>query len=168
MLPKETAELYMSIQAPDRLKDKILEKAAASQEKSRSPWKSVLTAACLMLVIASAAIFLQKPAADLLLYENAVGNSPVAVTAGNQMARAISDSLEISLETREDAEVTVSRGEIKWTEDNGDAFKSFIWLIPLNNRNKEEARLTVTINQKETIYSLFADNTGNWYLAKAE
>lgn len=172
MFSKEAQDLYRSIHAPDSLKEKIRQRmeTPAQKPKQKHYWKPALTAAaCLALVILAALNSLHSPAVELTLNGTLVENSPVAVTESAPMAArampAAAGIMEIALELTKEESVTVSvsYGEVQRTSPT-----SLVWSIPADVLPDSGADLTLAVNEKEIIYSLFCDDAGSWYLVKAK
>lgn len=165
MIPKQAAELYSHIHAPDGLMNKILERVDQPQKK-RYLWKQTFSAAaCLLLIIFSMAYF--RPGnVEVSLYGTIVEESPVAVSVAAPMhTRSIvaSEFLEIPLEISYDVSASVSHGTIEKLEPH-----VLVWKVSAKEIANSKATLTLTTRNKNIKYSLFADSSKLWYLEKVK
>ena len=167
MIPESTAALYKSIKAPDSLQQRIDAKMAETPaEKKKNRYLPILAAAACLAVVISLTVPRQ---ATISINGNTVGTTPVAIAQPAPMQRAIALAaaeplvIELELNSKKDAAITVTHGEIE-KEDTANG--SIIRWIIADPQSYMAAKLALTINNRTTTYTLHADAFGVWYMEK--
>ena len=172
MISKETIHLYKTIQAPDNLKERILQTPATPHKRPQNRrWISIAaTAACLAIVFL---FTLSTPSSTVEIFynETAITQTPVAVyvpspVQSRMMPAPVSQPpLQITfvLDGSKKSRLEVTHGELTHNSEEN----TYNWTI--SNQDYEET-LELKIHNKKTIvtYVLYEEPDGTWYLAKAQ
>ncbi|MBR6632812.1 MAG: hypothetical protein IKL05_00745 [Clostridia bacterium] len=182
MIDKKDIAAYMSIKAPESIKERII----AEQSKKNNRISSIVhgcyaVAAALIVFIA---IFAFLPDGKTALYYGDTlidGNTVVVKTMENPNARIALLSIEeaqklpLTIETDEKTVVTVSNGSIlipsgEQTEDMGqkieiDSDTELLWSVELVSHT-DVYTLTVESDGKKNVYSISENSEAQWVLLK--
>ena len=160
MFPQEAKDLYQSIHAPERLREKVMAQPAAPKAARRTWTYYVAAAACFALLCTAAIGLFPSPATVSGVDGEMIGSTPVCVSMPAAAARndvlvasEARKELEFVLDNTE-ADVTVSLGDVQ-IEENG----ILRWSLPADTK---DAVLTVN----KTTYLLYCDDAGAWYMKK--
>ena len=169
---------YQNMTAPTELRSRVLEMAKAAPAKPSVSkravrhWMSAAVAACLVLVIGTSVLLNRDSDVTLLLDGMSVTETAAAFSASTPMtARAIASMcLPVTVETDEDAELSVSCGQLL-AEDGAEVTAvhagetTLYWAIsPVDTNETYELRLhgdtvtcmTLAFDAEENCWTAFA------------
>jgi len=176
MIPRETVNLYRSIQAPASLEETVRMKMqsavpATPAKKKHQSWKPMLAAAACVAVVLLAGVT-GKSGTKLTMNGTTVGAAPVAVSAPaapRAIALAAAEPLVLELSLNQEigqTQAQVSHGEIV-LDDPVNGATTLQWIIT-DPEVSEDATLTLNIKNQKTQYLLHADAQGVWYMEKTK
>ena len=178
MIDNKDIDAYMSIKAPDSIKQRIIEEQAKNYSQISAKIRMCYALAAALLVIV--AVFTFLPDTDTqLYYEGAPLNKDAVVikTANNPNARIAllsvrnTEEIPLSVKTDKKTDITVSHGSILLLTENGtedmgssitvDCDTDFLWSV---DTDTVDSGCTVTVGKVS--YCISVNSKSQWALSK--